>query len=85
MLLSTNVGLLAIQSIDNTAESTSRSLAQIASYVSALMSVAVLLVIHLLRRQYHSHQPEAELFVPPALVIQFLTYNESSALTLITS
>ena len=50
MLLSANVGFLAIQSVDNSTNF--RSVAQIASYVSALFSLFDYVVVLLLMRRH---------------------------------
>lgn len=54
VLLSTNVGLLAIGSIDqpNNMMSTHRSVAQVASYVSTVLSLACYLICWILSRQH---------------------------------
>lgn len=54
VLLSTNVGLLAISSIDQPDGNipTHRSVAQIASYVSAVLSLACYLICWILSRQH---------------------------------
>lgn len=54
MLLSANVGFLAIQSLDNIT-SYSRSIAQIASYASALLSLIDYVVVQILMRQHRHH------------------------------
>lgn len=54
VLLSANVGFLAIQSIDNT-ESYARSVAQIASYASALFSLIDYVVVQILMRRHRCH------------------------------
>ncbi|KAJ3556809.1 hypothetical protein NM688_g1812 [Phlebia brevispora] len=51
VLLSANIGFLAIQSVDNVSTNV-RSLAQIASYVSALFSLAGYVVVQLLMRRH---------------------------------
>ncbi|THH00975.1 hypothetical protein EW026_g1618 [Hermanssonia centrifuga] len=55
VLLSTNVGFLAIQSIDNSPGSVHRSLAQIASYVSAIMSLFNYITVQILSRQHRDY------------------------------
>ena len=52
MLLSANVGLLAIQSVDNQQGAAYRSVAQIASYASVIMSLASYLIGHILSLQH---------------------------------
>lgn len=52
MLLTANVSLLAIQSIDNVKGEPSRSLAQIAAYVSLLLSLANYITCQILLRQH---------------------------------
>lgn len=56
VLLSTNIGFLAIQSIDNEAHSSYRSAAQVLSYISTMFSLASCLVYWILLRQ---HSPGA--------------------------
>lgn len=52
VLLSANVGFLAIQSVDTSAEGPHRSVAQIASYVSTLFSLGSYLIWWILSRQH---------------------------------
>ena len=52
VLLSANVGLLAIQSVDNQQGAANRSVAQIASYASVIMSLASYLIGHILSLQH---------------------------------
>lgn len=59
VLLSANIGFLAIQSIDNDPGSTSRSFAQLASYVSAVLSLSIYLVVQILQRQHRQHPFES--------------------------
>ena len=55
VLLSANVGFLAIQSIDNTVGSSHRSFAQLASYASGLLSLANIAVVLILLRRHRQH------------------------------
>lgn len=52
MLLTANVGLLAIQSIDTNRPA--RSVAQIASYISTFLSLGNIIVCTILSRQHRS-------------------------------
>ena len=52
MLLSANVGLLAISSVDGVHGDNSRNLAQVASYASVLMSLGSYLTGHILSLQH---------------------------------
>lgn len=54
VILSTNIGFLAIQSLDNLT-SYARTLAQIASYTSALLSLFDLIIVHILVRRHRQH------------------------------
>ena len=54
VILSTNIGFLAIQSLDNL-NTYSRTLAQIASYTSALLSLFDLIIVHILMRRHRQH------------------------------
>ena len=56
MLLSANVGFLAINSID--VDSPNKSAAQIASYISAILSLFIYIVCQILAR-YHCHHMHA--------------------------
>ena len=53
MLLSANVGFLAINSID--VDSPNKSAAQIASYISAILSLFIYIVCQILTR-HHRHE-----------------------------
>ena len=55
VLLSANVGFLAIQSIDNTPGSSTRSVAQIACYASSLFSLVDYVVVQVLMRRHRYH------------------------------
>ena len=55
VLLSANVGFLAIQSIDNSPDSPQRSAAQIASYISSLFGLANMAVVQILLRRHRQH------------------------------
>lgn len=59
VLLSANVGFLAIQSIDTPDGSSYRSPAQIASYVSALLSALDIVVVQVLMRRHRQHLYES--------------------------
>lgn len=48
MLLSANIGFLAIQSVDSENSATARSVAQLASYTSGLLTLADLAIILIL-------------------------------------
>ncbi|EKM58112.1 uncharacterized protein PHACADRAFT_252154 [Phanerochaete carnosa HHB-10118-sp] len=52
VLLSTNVGFLAISSIDAASKAPHRSVAQIASYASTILSLACYLICWTLSRQH---------------------------------
>lgn len=54
MLLTANVSLLAIQSIDNIKGDPGRSLAQLAAYISLLLSLANYVTCQILLRQHRS-------------------------------
>lgn len=56
MLLSANVGFLAIQSIDT--GKPDRSVAQIISYISAVLSLFVYIVCQILTRHHRHHANE---------------------------
>lgn len=53
MLLSANVGFLAIQSIDT--GKPNRSAAQIASYISAILSLFIYIICQILTRHHRHH------------------------------
>ncbi|KIP08962.1 hypothetical protein PHLGIDRAFT_355177 [Phlebiopsis gigantea 11061_1 CR5-6] len=57
VLLSTNVGFLAISSVDNSAAGSQRSVSQIASYVSTVLSLGSYVMWWILSRQ---HPPDAQ-------------------------
>ena len=60
VLLAANVGLLAIQSVDNQQGAAYRSVAQIASYASVIMSLASYLIGHILSLQHSRELREGE-------------------------
>lgn len=55
VILSANVGLLAIQSVDNSIGSSMRSAAQISSYMSTLLSMGNIITGTILARQHRTH------------------------------
>lgn len=66
VLLSANVGFLAIQSIDSAHGTNARNVAQVASYVSVIMSLGTYMTGHILSlhhsrevREQHDVQREA--------------------------
>ena len=52
VLLSANVGFLAIQSIDK--QQANRTICQIASYISIILSLAAYMICHILSRQHRT-------------------------------
>ncbi|PSR76611.1 hypothetical protein PHLCEN_2v8369 [Hermanssonia centrifuga] len=73
VLLSANVGFLAIQSIDNPPGSEQRSVAQLTAYVSALLSLFNYIAVQILARQ-HRHY----LFETADRALRFIMNREAS-------
>ena len=61
MLLSANVGFLAIQSVDERDPASDRSVSQIASYVSILFSLATYIICQILSRQHRTMSDRADI------------------------
>ncbi|THG94046.1 hypothetical protein EW026_g7343 [Hermanssonia centrifuga] len=68
VLLSANVGFLAIQSIDNPPGSDQRSVAQLTAYVSALLSLFNYIAVQIIARQHRHYLFESADRAPPFMM-----------------
>lgn len=69
MLLTANVGILAIQSID-TGHDHSRSVAQVASYASIMLSLANYMICQVLLRQHRDTVKDGAKLAVSILVVK---------------